>query len=924
MSASKPDQKNQPPAKYANSNLNAVFAKPSAPAAAQSSTSGTINRNGMLVLSKRTTRAVSGAKVVVPKPVNLPSLKKDPRGWADDERAPTGGIRHGDWDDERRDWDRGSRDARFDPYGPPRPGHFDDHDEHPRGGRPYDSYGPPGRGGMYEYPPPPPPRRPGYERDAYERYERPTERYERPAERYERPAERYERPAFGGRFTDYDESLIPPPPPPRPPARDTRAPVASAAPEEEEEEDPERAAFEAELRNLQAEIGKPKAQALASKLAALDVEDEDRRRKEAAAAKLRALEESIAARSASKAKEAEADSKPASSAQPETSASATTGELSRRLAAVGTVGTPAGAAGVAAVAATTAQPRVLMQAVLMLLLREAAVGGVAVEQAASGAVEGEAAVVAGAAAAEKIPQQSAAAAVAASLAAAAAAAATAAASDPNSSSSLAWGNKIATDVAARTLDDPVVDTAVVNLPASLDPTPVIKPPGSLVGLGGQTFDRSVGPKPQQPQAQHQAGQGALLSKAPGTSQVQQAHVAAAAAMQQLQQHAQHSQHMQQQQDVTSKSVEVLDSGIPSLPADLNLDMLPAKPVGLASGLGNLGAGAGSMQSQDPSGALGGGYSAFGAGTDHTGGSGTPGAGAAPGGISMWSQPNALGGFGQANSGLQNPAVQAFYSAGPSPVFQNTNAGGASGGNNAGAGQAGPPLMGLMGQGPFGQGPFGAPFGPPGGGIRPFLPPSNQFSGLGANFLMQQPFLPTNKQPDWSIGLGSQNNNLAPPPLARPVDLGMPPQFMVQPSSSTQAGQAGSSGSGNTASGTDGTAGGSSGFGAALLGPGLASLSPPGGFGGGPKQATGLSHPGMKPGVPVAYGAPPQAPSQQQQSVGGGNKDARANLPDDIFDVRHAWVTEPLRDCRCPTWAPGLPWAWSKAALPVASGRLAAP
>lgn len=52
QTSSNNQQKNQAPAKYANSNLNAVFAKPSAPAAAQSSTSGTINRMGMLVLSK--------------------------------------------------------------------------------------------------------------------------------------------------------------------------------------------------------------------------------------------------------------------------------------------------------------------------------------------------------------------------------------------------------------------------------------------------------------------------------------------------------------------------------------------------------------------------------------------------------------------------------------------------------------------------------------------------------------------------------------------------------------------------------------------------------------------------------------------------------------------------------------------------------
>lgn len=162
---------------------------------------------------------------------------------------------------ERREWERGPRDSRYDPYGPPRPGYFDDYDEHPRGGRAFDAYGSaPRGGGMYDYPPPPPPRRPGYEREGYERYERPAERYDRPADRYERPADRYERPAgYSSRFADYDASLIPPPPPPRPPARDV-SPPPPAPPqqqqEEDEEEDPERAAFEAELRNLQAEMSK--------------------------------------------------------------------------------------------------------------------------------------------------------------------------------------------------------------------------------------------------------------------------------------------------------------------------------------------------------------------------------------------------------------------------------------------------------------------------------------------------------------------------------------------------------------------------------------------------------------------------------------------------------------------------------------------
>jgi hypothetical protein len=158
-------------------------------------------------------------------------------------------------DDERggRDWEERSR---YESHGPPRPGHFDDD---PRG-RAFDGYGAPSRGGAYDFPPPPPPRRPGAERDTYERYERPAERYERPAERYERPAERYDRPAagYGAPYGGFDDGVIPPPPPPRFGA--SAQPPAGTAPPEEDE-DPERAAFERHLRSLQADLAN-KARAL--------------------------------------------------------------------------------------------------------------------------------------------------------------------------------------------------------------------------------------------------------------------------------------------------------------------------------------------------------------------------------------------------------------------------------------------------------------------------------------------------------------------------------------------------------------------------------------------------------------------------------------------------------------------------------------
>ncbi|GIL74137.1 hypothetical protein Vretimale_4920 [Volvox reticuliferus] len=1380
--SSSSSNKNQTQAKYANSNLNAVFAKPTASAAAQSSTSGTINRNGMLVLSKRTARAVSGAKVVVPKPVNLPSLKKehagndpstqlvpagasagwakpeeqapptqpqevrsaltagsnwasqprigsgawastgtsspahgrgpsfpvdrhlnpdeypslaatarsnsqpqkqrpvpyeqpqDPRGWADDERAPAGGLRHGDWDDERgRDWDRSSRDARFEPYGVPRPGHFDDYDEHPRGGRPYDSFGPSSRTAMYDYPPPPPPRRPTYERDTYERYDRPAERYDRPAERYERPAERYERPGYAtNRFTDYDDSLIPPPPPPRLPSRDAPQIPPSVPPPEEEDEDPERAAFEAELRNLQAEIGKKKAEqkdisssrasapapepqmeqpgnpedtvpkqteivtapskapVIATKLVARDAEEEERRRKQAAAEKLRALEESIAARNAAAVKPTEVEmeaklptrpdapadgariaSKAIDISEPRTNAwgpvpkpptTAMFGsfdehlleELHRTPAPQPqlTQGTPAhsqqqqhgtglpgqqqfhqqhqaysqqftapppaaqaqhtygqhpphaylqqhaaGPQQPAPVALaqsaspdeqTRTKPWRPVEGTTPVLLTHASAPSLTSQQGASAPkdaapapvydpnsydrralppsgrgrgrgepgrgrgrsggsgydspeggeasgsdapVEGgrgrgrgrgaaergrggrggrgargrgrgddsgaeEEAAVSGAEAGEgeqngrrngsafsvrqvdalvassgdrssgrgqgqrregrggrsagshaadgsqssivmdgmhlpsavasgdmratgqdratlvigrtppqsnvsvppsqsqplpqaqlqqgqHIQQQVPASGAAMGLAAAAAAASNA--SDPNSNS-LAWGSNIATDVAVRTLEDPVVPD--LNLPVTLDPTPAMKPPGSLVGLGPQAFDRSIGPKP----AQQQAAQPVVMAKVgiPG-SQVQPTH-SASGPTQHVHQQAQHSAHAHQ--DISSKSVEVLDSGMPALPADLNLDILPAKPTGVASGLGGFAAGAnGGIQSQDARGALSGGYGAFGAGTGEHGSSGTSGGqGPAPAGISVWSRPNTLGAFGQTSSGLQaHQPGTAGFSAGltfyntANPGFPNTGAMGTNAagnsGTSAGAGQPSPQLMLNIGQGAFAPGPFAVPFSPP---VRPFppMPHGGQFSGLNTNIFLQQPFLPTDKQPDWSMtGLGGQNTNLTPAALPRPVDLGIPPPPFVVQQTGTGS-QAGATASGTATGGADGNATATGTFGAlpnALLGAGLPSLSPAG-FTSGHKQPGALGHPGLKPAVQGGYGTVQQAAAQQlpqQPSIGAGGKEAvKPNLPDDIFDVKPSGQ---LQQQQQPQSSTRLPSASMPPPVPPASG-----
>lgn len=144
---------------------------------------------------------------------------------------------------DRPGWDR-QRD------GPPARGYDDpyhrgyererererEYDEYPpRGGRGYgppgDAYGPPRGGGGYDHPPPPPPRRAMYDDRGYERGR--PDMYER--DRYERPA--YRPPTH---YELYDEGILPPPPPPRaPPPRDAG---------EADEADPEREAFEAELR----------------------------------------------------------------------------------------------------------------------------------------------------------------------------------------------------------------------------------------------------------------------------------------------------------------------------------------------------------------------------------------------------------------------------------------------------------------------------------------------------------------------------------------------------------------------------------------------------------------------------------------------------------------------------------------------------
>lgn len=367
-------QKSSSQTKYANSNLNGVFAKPSA-APGGVSTGAAINRySGMLVLQKRTRTGPVG-KLAVPKPVNLPSIKKehagndpttqlvpagsgtggwnkpeeapavsqpeisrpaaltagstwasqpraggaawqpsvaapapkpttfpgdrglnpeeypslaatakpqsasiqrpgtkpsydqDSRTWTEDERAPPASYRpqNAEWsaregdrfDDERYvgdrpteyvgrpAWDQGYRDrpARYDydlAFPPPRAAAVDDDYDFTRGrGYNYESYGSQGAPPPYDPPPPPPRRSAG-----------PGDRFSDP---YDRP-EKHE-----GRFDPYDDrTLFPPPPPPRqppPPVRDVQHS------EQSEEEDPERAAFEAELERVAAEMEKRKAEA---------------------------------------------------------------------------------------------------------------------------------------------------------------------------------------------------------------------------------------------------------------------------------------------------------------------------------------------------------------------------------------------------------------------------------------------------------------------------------------------------------------------------------------------------------------------------------------------------------------------------------------------------------------------------------------
>jgi hypothetical protein len=153
------------------------------------------------------------------------------------ERFDDGGYDRPGWE-RHRDGPPG----RYEPE-PYHRGYEREYEEPPyRGGRygppPGDGYGGPGPARGYDYPPPPPPRR-GYEAAPYERS-------------YDRG---YERAGFRP-YDAYDEGLLPPPPPPRAPP-----PPAAARPDVPadagDDIDPEREAFEADLRRELEKVSSP-------------------------------------------------------------------------------------------------------------------------------------------------------------------------------------------------------------------------------------------------------------------------------------------------------------------------------------------------------------------------------------------------------------------------------------------------------------------------------------------------------------------------------------------------------------------------------------------------------------------------------------------------------------------------------------------
>lgn len=271
----------------------------------------------------------------------------------------------------------------------------------------------------------------------------------------------------------------------------------------------------------------------------------------------------------------------------------------------------------------------------------------------------------------------------------------------------AWNAKIAKDVAAMTLDDPLNEP--VNLPASLDPTP---PKDGI---------------------------------------------------------AQYERHMGIQSSSAAKDEDM--NGVPPLPSDLiqSVDgtggaaaLIPS-PNKTAAALSFPPPPAGMPGHPRP------GLAPFSFPPLGPDGSASSAPGGAAGTLNMWGAqtPPLFGGMQQPNL----VAAMESWMAAPgsvNPMFPGSSLNMSTGMSAAAPGSSGPPSQQLPNPlpllPPF---PFANPFAGPMGGLGTF----GQFGG--------QPFIPTGKQPDWStgltppLGIGSQGNPLAPPPLGGAAAVGQP-------------------------------------------------------------------------------------------------------------------------------------------------------
>lgn len=391
------------------------------------------------------------------------------------------------------------------------------------------------------------------------------------------------------------------------------------------------------------------------------------------------------------------------------------------------------------------------------------------------------------------------------------------ASGSTNGGSFGWGAAIAKDVVNMTLDDPITSGGV-NLPVSLDPTP----PKPLGPIAETTFERQIGPA-------------------------------------------------RVQTNLPDSTLDVLGNGMPPLPADLNLDVLPSPPKSSNLGYPPVPVANIPMQNtmqnamqnvmQNTIRPLGPGY--FPRPDNNSNATGPASS------LNMWAQHHPIS-FGQhppgsiphhqsqTSSNLQQ-AVESFYSAGPSMFPSNAPSIGVNSSTPASLQNTGPPPL-MLNMNQFGQ--FQT-FGPP-------FPPVGQYGSLGSAFFAQQPpFLPTGKQPDWSTGPGhSLNPALGPHALGRPTTLELgamgPHGFSMQgPSVGDNQGFPGVS--------------------HPLVAPGgLPSLGPST-FPPPPKQGASLATPlKLLPGM--AAPSISALSAQQVNPMAKDNLPKRTDLPDDIFPL----------------------------------------